>query len=87
MKNVDEMFKISRNPIYNSNIIIQTLNGLEYECNPVVVKLFDQTSLNSIDMHSQLLSFESRIEQLNSLNDLTINASTNMIKKTNNQES
>lgn len=61
MKNLADKLKLAGNPILNSNLIIQTLNGLDSEYNPVVVKLSDQINLSWIDLQSQLLSFESRI--------------------------
>ncbi|CAI8608405.1 unnamed protein product [Vicia faba] len=82
MKNLSDKLKLAGNSISNSDLIIQTLNGLNSEYNPVVVKLFDQTTLSWIDMQSQLLSFESRIEQLNSLNNLSIHFSANLGHKT-----
>lgn len=82
MKNLADKLKLAGNPILNSDLIIQTLNGLDSEYNPVVVKLSDQINLSWIDLQSQLLSFESRIEQLNSFNSLSLNASANVANKT-----
>lgn len=61
MKNLADKLKLARNPILNLDIIIQTLNGLDFKYNPVMVKLYDQINLSWIDLQSQLLSFESRI--------------------------
>ena len=41
MKNLIDKLKLAGNPILNSDLIIQTLNGLDSEYNPIVVKLFD----------------------------------------------
>lgn len=86
MKNLADKLKLEGNLILNSDLIIQTLNGLDFEYNPVVVKLSDQINLSWIDLQSQLLSFESRIEQLNSFNNLSLNASTNVTNKTDYKE-
>nr|KYP31890.1 hypothetical protein KK1_047566 [Cajanus cajan] len=45
MKNLADKLKLAGSPISNSDLIIQTLNGLDSEYNPMVVKLSDQTSL------------------------------------------
>lgn len=82
MKILANKLKLAGNPILNSYLIIQPLNGLDSEYNHVVVKLSDQINLSWIDLQSQLLSFESRIEQLNSFNNLSLNASANVAHKT-----
>ncbi|CAJ2667558.1 unnamed protein product [Trifolium pratense] len=81
MKNLADKLKLAGNPISNSDLIIQTLNGLDSEYNPVVVKLSDQTALSWVDLQAQLLTFESRIEQLNNLTNLTLNATANVANK------
>jgi hypothetical protein len=48
---------------------------------PVVVKLTDQIDLSWVGFQSQLLAFESRIDQLNNLSGLTINPSANFASK------
>jgi hypothetical protein len=82
MKNLADKLKLAGSPISNSDLIIQTLNGLDSEYNPMVVKLSDQTSLTWVDLQAQLLTFESRLDQLNSLTNLTLNASANVANKT-----
>ncbi|PNX56340.1 glutamate receptor, partial [Trifolium pratense] len=81
MKNLADKLKLAGNPISTSDLIIQTLNGLDSEYNPVVVKLSDQTTLSWVDLQAQLLTFESRIEQLNNLTNLTLNATTNVANR------
>ncbi|GAU51857.1 hypothetical protein TSUD_416410 [Trifolium subterraneum] len=81
MKNLADKLKLAGNPVSNFDLIIQTLNGLDAEYNPVVVKLSDQTTLSWVDLQAQLLTFESRIEQLNSLTNLTLNAIANVANK------
>lgn len=82
MKNLADKLKLAGNPISNSDLIIQALNGLDSEYNPMVVKLSDQTSLTWVDLQAQLLTFESRHGQLNSLTNLTLNASANVANET-----
>ncbi|PNX82983.1 glutamate receptor [Trifolium pratense] len=77
----EEAQSLAGNPVSTSDLIIQTLNGLDSEYNPVVVKLSDQTTLSWVDLQAQLLTFESRIEQLNSLSNLTLNATANVVNK------
>lgn len=73
-------------PMSTTNQIIQTLNGLDFEHNHVVVNLYNQIYLSWIELQSQLLSFESRIEQLDNFNKFTLNASTNVTKKIDHQK-
>lgn len=47
------------------------------------MKLLDQINLNWINLQSQLLSFESKIDQLDNIINLTLNASTNIVNKSN----
>jgi len=74
MKNLANRLKLAGSPISNSDLIIQTLNGLDSEYNHVVVKLSDQTSLTWVDLQAQLLTFESRLDQLNGLTKLSLDA-------------
>jgi len=67
MKNLADKLKLTGNAIPNS------------EYNPMDVKFFDQINVSWIDLQSQMLSFESRFEQLNSFN---LNASANIANKT-----
>ncbi|PNY01489.1 copia-like polyprotein, partial [Trifolium pratense] len=82
MKNLSDKLKLSGSPISNSDLMIQTLNGLDAEYNPVVVKLSDQINLSWVDVQAQLLAFESRLDQLNNFSGLTLNASANFANKT-----
>lgn len=62
MENMTDKLKLAGNPVSTSDLIIQTLNGLDYEYNHVVVKHSDQTTPRWVDLQAQLLTFESRIE-------------------------
>ena len=61
-KNLVDKLKLAGSSICNSDLMIQTLNGLDANYNPVVVKLSDQINLCWVDLQAQLLAFESRIE-------------------------
>ena len=82
MKNLADKLKLARSLISNSDLMIQTLNGLHAYYNLVVVKLSNQINLSWVDLQAQLLAFESKIEQLNSFNNLSMNTSANLATKT-----
>jgi len=53
MENLANKLKLAINPIFNSNLIIQTLNGLDCEYNiPIMVKLSNQTTLTWVDLQA-----------------------------------
>jgi histone deacetylase 1/2 len=81
MKDLADKLKMAGSPITNADLIIQTLNGLDTDYNPIVVKLSDQINLSWVDLQAQLLSFESRLDQLNSFNNLNLNATANVANK------
>lgn len=82
MKNLSDKLKLAGSPISSSDLIIQTLNGLDADYNPVVVKLSDQINLTWVDLQAQLLAFENRMEQLNNFSNLSMNASANLASQT-----
>ncbi|XP_019450668.1 PREDICTED: uncharacterized protein LOC109352938 [Lupinus angustifolius] len=67
--------------VSTSDLIIQTLNGLDSKYNHVVVKPSDQITPSWVDLQAELLTFESRIEQLNNLTNLTLNATANVANR------
>ena len=81
MKNLADKLKLAESPISNSDLMIQTLNGLDSEYNPIVVKLSDQTNLSWVDLQAQLLGFESRLDQLSSFSNINLNVSANFASK------
>jgi len=81
MKNLADKLKLARSPISNSDLMIQTLNGLDSEYNPIVVKLSDQINLSWVDLQAQLLGFESRLDQLSNFSNINLNASANFASK------
>jgi len=62
IKNLADKLKLAGSPISNSYWMIQTLNGLDVDYNPVVVKSSYQINLSWVDLQAQLLDFESIIE-------------------------
>lgn len=67
MKTISDNLLLVGCPIPTSDLIIQTLTGLDIEYNPIVVQLSDKTDLTWVDLQATLLTFESRMEQLSSL--------------------
>jgi len=82
MKDLADKLKMAGSPISNADLVIQTLNGLDVDYNPVVVKLSDQINISWVDLQAQLLAFESRLDQLNNLNNINLNATANVANKT-----
>lgn len=82
MKNLSDKLKLAGSPISSSDLIIQTLNGLDADYNPVVVKLSDQINLTWVDLQAQLLAFENRMKQLHNFSNLSMNASANLASQT-----
>lgn len=82
MKKLTDQLKLAGNPVTISDLIIQILNGLDSDYNPIAVKLSDQSSLTWVDLQAQLLAFESRLDQLNKLTNMSLNASANVVNKT-----
>lgn len=82
MKKLTDQLKLVGNPVTISDLIIQILNGLDSDYNPIVVKLSYQSSLTWVDLQAQLLAFESRLDQLNKLTNMSPNASANVVNNT-----
>lgn len=82
MKDLADKLKMAGSPISNVDLVIQTLNGLDADYNPVVVKLSDQINISWVDLQAQLLAFESRLDQLNNFNNINLNATANVANKT-----
>ncbi|CAJ2656533.1 unnamed protein product [Trifolium pratense] len=78
MKNLSDNLKLAGSPISTTDLIIQTLSGLDSEYNAIVVQLSNKLELTWIDMQAELLAFENRIEFLNNLSNLTLNPSANV---------
>lgn len=77
-----DQLQLAGNHVTISDLIIQILNGLDSDYNPIVVKLSYQSSLTWVDLQAQLLAFESRLDQLNKLTNMSLNACANVVNKT-----
>ncbi|KAF7842346.1 uncharacterized protein G2W53_004644 [Senna tora] len=77
MKNIADQLAITGAPLPTEDLILHTLDGLDIEYNPVVVKLADQDNLSWVSLQSQLMSYESRMEKLTRISNLNIQASAN----------
>jgi len=81
MTNLADKLKLAGSPISNSDLTIQILNGLDSDYNSVVVKLSDEIDISWVELQTQLLTFESRLEQLNNFSSLNLNATANFVAK------
>lgn len=58
------------------DLFTQILNGLDSEYNPIVVQLLEKSELSWVEFQTSLLTFESRIEQIQSFQNLNLNSPT-----------
>jgi len=72
MKGISGQLTLIGVPIAIDDLILHTLNGLDVDYNPIIVKLIDQANLTWGEALSTLLAFESRLEQLNHFSTLSI---------------
>lgn len=83
IKELPNNLLLAGNPIYTDDLITQTLAGLDAEYNPVVVQLAEKSNLTWVELQVSLLTFESRLEQLTSINNYsqpTVNLAMNRPK-------
>lgn len=59
---------LASSPISISDLIIQTLTGLDIEYNPITVQLSNKAELTWVDLQAALLTYKSILEQLSNLN-------------------
>nr|KYP72245.1 hypothetical protein KK1_004833 [Cajanus cajan] len=78
MRNLADNLKLVESPISTSDLIVQTLFGLDNGYNAIVIKLSNKLDLTWIGMQAQFIAFENMIELLSNLSNLTINTSTNI---------
>lgn len=62
MKSIFANLILAGSPISISDLIMQTLVGLDAEFNPIVVQLSYKVDLSWVDMQAALLTYESRLE-------------------------
>lgn len=59
MKSIFDNFLLASNPISTSDLVTQTLAGLDIDYNPIVVQLSDKNDLSWVDLQAHLLTYES----------------------------
>ncbi|KZV34406.1 hypothetical protein F511_34029, partial [Dorcoceras hygrometricum] len=64
MKAIADNLAMADNPIPLPDLIVQILSGLDAEYTPIVTLLTDKTSVPWIELQTNLLTYESRLEQL-----------------------
>ncbi|KAK4283653.1 hypothetical protein QN277_000581 [Acacia crassicarpa] len=77
MKNLSDELALAGSPVAIDDLILNTLNGLDTEYNLIIVKLIDQLDLTWVEAQAALLSFETRLNQLNHFSTLSIQPSIN----------
>ncbi|KAK4264605.1 hypothetical protein QN277_025758 [Acacia crassicarpa] len=81
MKNLVDELSLASSPVAMGDLILHTLNGLDAEYNAVVVKLVDKLDLTWIEAHGAMLSFESRLSELNHFSNLSTQPSMNAAQR------
>ncbi|KAI4346153.1 hypothetical protein L6164_013226 [Bauhinia variegata] len=81
IKNLFDSLTLAGSLVSTSDLITQTLSGLDSEYNLIVVQLADKENLTWVDLQAQLLVFENRLEQLNCLANLSLNPTANLAAK------
>ncbi|KZV34405.1 hypothetical protein F511_34028, partial [Dorcoceras hygrometricum] len=64
MKAIADNLAMAGNPIPLPDLIVQILSGLDAEYTPIVTLLTDKISVSWIELQTNLLTYESRLEQL-----------------------
>lgn len=85
MKVLANNLLLASSPISTSNLITQTLIGLDNEYNRIVVQLLGKVDLTWIDLQATLLTYENRLEKINALTN-SMQFQSNLANKTNNSE-
>ncbi|KAF7838940.1 glutamate receptor [Senna tora] len=81
MKNLSDQLSLAGAPVTTDDLILHTLNGLEADNNAALFGLNHQRNLNWVEVTSELLAFESRIDQLNQFSSLSIQPSANVAQR------
>lgn len=87
MKNIADNLQVAALVLSSTDLYTQILSGLDVEYTPIVVQLQEKENMSWIEFQTSLLTFEKKLEQLNSFQNMPINATTNLIHKTNNSSS
>lgn len=74
MKTLSDNLALAGSPMPLNDLVTQILSGLDTEYTPIVVQLCDKESISWIELQTTLLTFESRLEQLNTYQTGNFNA-------------
>lgn len=83
MRTISDQLALAGAPVSITDLVLQVLNGLDSEYNGVVslvAKMADDPNLSWTEVQSTLLSFESRLDQLNHFSSLTLQPSANFVQ-------
>lgn len=81
MKEIADNHILAGSLVPTSDMITQTLSGIDNEYKPIVVQLSDKEHLNWVEMQAQFLTLENRLEQINNMSNLSLNPSVNIATK------
>lgn len=81
MKVISDQLALAGAPVSNETLINNTLRGLvDHNYNAIAVKLMDENR-SWIEVQTTLLTYESRLEQVNAFSQLSIQPSVNLVQK------
>ncbi|KAF7810307.1 glutamate receptor [Senna tora] len=81
MKNLSDQLTLVGALMPQVDLILHTVNELDVEYNPVNVMLLNKDKLDWEELTSELLGFETRLEQLSHFSSLLIQPSANLAQK------
>lgn len=81
IKHLSDQLALAGAPVPQADLIMHTLSGLDSEYNPAIFTLNRQTGLSWEELHSELLAFESRLEQQHQMSSLSLHPTVNMAQK------
>lgn len=88
IKGLADNLDLAGSPLSNEDLVTETLVGLDVEYGPLVVQLAEKDNISWSELQTSLMTFETRLEQWNSLNHIqspTTNLVSNKQKNNSNQ--
>lgn len=76
MKSLADNLQLAGCPFSQLDLFIQILGGLDNEYTPIVVQLLDKSELSWVEFQTTLLTFERRLELIQSFQNLNLNSPT-----------
>ncbi|KAI4333910.1 hypothetical protein L6164_018662 [Bauhinia variegata] len=76
MKTIADNLTLAGSSLSILDISSQIFAGLDAEYNPIVVSLSEKEDLTWVELQATLLTFENRLEQLNSFSNLSLSQAT-----------